>query len=63
VGTGGVTIKLCRSDVHQNWFEIHVNALWNIYENSASDRCLDASRQNGVRVVTCVHTNTHQWWA
>lgn len=64
VGTGGVTIKQCQSnDLNQNWFETHVNALWNIYENSGNDRCLDASAAYGVRVVTCSSTNTHQWWA
>src|SRR5215470_8467883 len=50
VGIGGVTIKQCQSnDLNQNWFETHVNALWNIYENSANDRCLDASAAYGVR--------------
>jgi hypothetical protein len=63
LGTGGVTIKLCRSDVHQNWFETHINTLFNTFENSANDKCLDGSRQYGVRVATCSHTNTHQWWS
>ena len=54
---------LCRSDVHQNWFETHINGLWSTFENSANDKCLDGSRQYGVRVATCIHTDTHQWWA
>jgi Ricin-type beta-trefoil lectin domain len=64
VGTGGVTIKLCRSnDLNQNWIPTKVGSLFRRYENSANDRCLDGSLTFGVRVATCISTDTNQLWA
>ena len=64
VGTGGVTIKLCRSnDLNQNWIPTTVTSLFRRYENSANDKCLDGSLQFGVRVATCISTDKNQLWA
>jgi hypothetical protein len=63
MGIGGVTIQVCRSDVHQNWFEIPRAIPWNNLENSANSKCLDGSLQYGVRVATCISNDLHQWWA
>ena len=49
VGTGGVTIKLCRSnDLNQNWFDkpSSVSSVFRILENSANDKCLDGKQDD-----------------
>jgi len=64
VGIGGVTVKLCRSnDLNQNWIWTKAASLFRIYENSANDKCLDASLKYGVRVATCIPNDLHQWWS
>jgi len=63
VGTGGVTIKRCRSnDLNQNWIRTNV-ATFQRFENSANAECLDGSLQFGVRVAPCIPTDKHQLWA
>ena len=63
-GTNGVSLKRCvAGDLHQEWIETKANgSILNTFMDRANTECLDGTADYGARVMSCIPTDTHQWW-